>query len=53
MEFEWLVVCTDHFLLQKETLVHTEKEVGGPQSWSGHFGEEKNLFNAEDQTKLH
>jgi hypothetical protein len=44
--------CSDHSLLQKETLVHTEKEVGGSQSWSGHFEEEKNLCHAEDQIKL-
>jgi hypothetical protein len=52
MEIEWLVSCIDHFLLQEETLVHTVKEVGGSQSWSGRFGEEKNLFHANDQTKL-
>jgi len=37
--------CPDHFTSQKEPQYPCNRGLNGTQSWSGHFGEEKNLLS--------
>jgi hypothetical protein len=41
---EWSASCPSHFLPQgKGPWYPLDRRLGGPQTWSGRFGEEKNL----------
>jgi hypothetical protein len=40
---KWSTSCPSQFTLRKNPQYPLNKKVGGPYSWSGHSGEEKNL----------
>jgi hypothetical protein len=41
---EWSALHTGHFTLLQRIHYPLNRRQGGPQSWSGHFGKEKNLL---------
>jgi hypothetical protein len=41
---EWSTSCTGYITTEKEPWYPLNITLGGPQSWSGHFGKEKNFF---------
>jgi len=41
---EWSISCPHHFTSQKEPQYPYNRRLNGIQSWSAHFGEEKNLL---------
>jgi len=41
---EWFTSRSGHFIPRKEPWYPLNKRLGGPQSWSGHFEEDKDLL---------
>ena len=42
---EWSALGSGRFIPKKESRHPLHRDLGGPQSWYGRFGKEKNLFS--------